>query len=522
MTRPLVWLLLARRRNAVKKFVAGLRRPRRILGLLGTLGLVGLVAWSVSQASGSTEAARAAAAPLLRGYLSLVLLMSFLGGLSERGLAFHASDVHFLFPGPFRRRDLILYHLADQAPMVALGALLPFLFFGLRAPNPGLALLGCLLAVFAAQHVRIFASVAMVHVGERAFRRMRTPLRWLMTLSVLALVVLLAAAATRAGGLRQVVGTSTSSPVLRVLFYPAAAAGDLAEAGSLVQALAALLGGATAVLVTLVAVLLLQVNFLEQSIDVSERWAERRARLRRTGNAAAASAREGPVQGVRLPSLGAFRGTGALVWKNVVVARRSLRALFVSIAIGVFLVTPMLAAARDRDPGLVLGYVVILPLLLSGSLTFDFRGEGAQIGALRSLPFTPTAVALAEVVVPSAIALLCQSVYLAAAAGLGFAPMAWAALAFVACVPVTATMVAATNLAWFWAPRGAGAALLQFLFLLGNGTILGLLAWLLLQIGLEPWIALSLLFAAQVALLSGVLALLGRAFVTSDVSEDAA
>lgn len=519
MSSSLAYLFVTTKKNAVRRFFAGLRKPRKLLGLVVTLGLFAMVAWSITRAAGSEENAAAASVPMLRAYLALVLVMSLLGGLSERGIPFSPAEVDFLFPGPFRRRALVLYHLAGLLPVSLVGAVLPFAFFGLRAPHPGLAFVGCALASLVGQHVRLFASLAVIHLGERAFRRLKAPVRFAMVALTLGVIGLLMASGTGGGGMREAIAKFAGSEAARWLLYPAVVAGDLAEADGIGSAVVPLLGAAAAALLTLVPVLLLQVNFLEESIGASERNAARRARMRRSRNLAAVTAGERPVRTVRLPALPVFRGAGALAWKNLVVARRSLRSLFFSTIFLLLVFVPAITGPERRG-AFPLAMAALFPMLLSGSIAFDFRGEGSQMATLKALPLSPTAVALAEIAVPTAIILLFQAVYLLALAAVGRVGVGWAALAWLGCFPVSATMVAATNLAWLFGPKGAGASLLQILFLAADLAILAAVAWALGSAGADLWVVVPVLAAAQVALLSGVLALLGVAFTSHDVADE--
>jgi len=519
VTPPLVYLFFATRKNAVRRFVSGLRKPRKALGLLVTLGLFAMVAWSIGRAAGSQENAAEAAVPMLRAYLALVLVMSLLSGLSERGIPFSPAEVHFLFPGPFRRRDLVLYHLAGLLPLSLLGAILPFAFFGLRTPSPGFTFVGCVFAGLAAQHVRLTASLLAIHVGERAFRRFKGPVRLAMMVVSLGVVALILAAGSGTGGMREAIASFASSKAARIVLYPAVVAGDLAAADTWAHALPPLLGALGAALATLVPVLLLQVNFLEESIGASERNAVRRARIKQSRNLAAATAGERPVRAVRLPTLPLFRGAGAIAWKNLVVARRSLRSLFFSTILLFVIFIPALVG-RDRVGYFPVAMVGMFPLLLSGSIAFDFRGEGGQLATLKALPLSRTAIATAEIAVPTAVILVYQAFYLIALAALGRVGPGWAALAWVACIPVSATMVGATNLAWLFGPKGAGAALLQVLFLAADLAALAGVAWALDALGAGIWVLIPGLVFAQVAILVGVVGLVGAAFGSHDVADD--
>jgi hypothetical protein len=346
----------------------------------------------------------------------------------------------------------VLYHLAGLLPMSLVGAVLPFAFFGLRAPSPALAFVGCALASIVGQHVRLAASLAVIHLGERAFRRLKTPVRLVMVALTLGVVALLMASGTGGGGLREVIAAFAGSEAARWLLYPAVVAGDLAEATGWSHALLPLLGAVAAALLTLVPVLLLQVNFLEESIGASERNAARRARMRRSRNLAAVTAGEKPVRAVRLPALPMFRGAGAIAWKNLVVARRSLRSLFFSTVFLLVIFVPAIAGPERRGL-LSLAMAALFPVLLSGSIAFDFRGEGSQMATLKAL-LPATARDCRD---------RCHRDHPPFQAALSRLRRSGAAGYCAAAKACPATMVAATNLAWLFGPKGAGASSRSFL-----------------------------------------------------------
>jgi hypothetical protein len=514
---PLLFLFLRTRRNALIRFLTGLRRPKRLVGAVLTLLVVAfpLAAYSVApglQAQGSSADPSA----FLVTILAVTLVLSVFGGLTERGIAFSPSDVDFLFAGPFHPRSLVLYHVACLYPPILLVSGFLFVLFGQGIGVGGLVFAAIVLCELTAANLRLIVSVLAVQIGERVFRRLRGPVRFVVLLTTVALVVAIASVFTRGGGIRPALASITSSPVARAVFYPAAAVGDVARATNAEAALPALLGGFGAWLGSLFVLLALQVNFLEASLAASERLATRKSRLRSGKVPAAVVAMERPATRVRLPALRVFQGAGAVAWKNLVVARRSGRTLLFSLAFAAILVVP--ATVSDRAGGYAaLVTTALFPFLLSSAFAFDFRGESTQVPRLKALPVTATGLAAAEIAVPTFLSLGVQAVLLVIFAALRRVDVLAIVPALIAYLPITAGFVALANLAHFLSPKGSPlGSILQILFLFGDVILVGGAGWLLNAFGVPLWILILVLFALQTAVVGGVLALLGSAFSEHD------
>lgn len=519
MRVPLVYLFFTTRRNALVRLLTGLRRPKRLAAALLTVAVFAfpLLAYSGRMAGPGRPTDPAG---FLVTILAVTLLLSVFGGLSERGIAFSPSDVDFLFAGPFRRRHLILYHVACLYPPILLVSVF---LFGVFAQGLGawpLVFAGIVLCELTAAHVRLIVSVLAVQIGERTFQRLRGPVRLGVLAATIALVVAITALFTERGGVRPALAGIAESPVARVVFYPAAAVGDMARAATPADALPALAGAVAAFLATLGVLLALRVDFLEASLAASERLAARRARLRSGKAPATVVAMERPAARVRLPALRLFRGGGAVAWKNLVVARRSGRTLLFSLVFGVILVVP----ATLSGPGTgttALVTTALFPFLLSSAFAFDFRGESNHVALLKSLPVSATGLAAAEIFVPTLLSLAVQAALLLIFAATGRLPLAMVPPSLVAYVPVTAAFVALANLAHFLAPKGSPlGSILQILFLFGDVVVVGGVGWLLHVIGVPILGLLVMLFLLQAAVVAGVLALLGAAFGEHDPASE--
>ena len=519
MRFPLLYLFLKTRRNALVRLLVGLKRPKRLIGALLT---VAVFAFPLLVYSGRMSGPGRPADPasFLVTILAVTLLLSVFGGLTERGIAFSPADVDFLFAGPFRRRHLILYHVACLYPPIVLVSVFLYGVFAQGLGSWPLVLAGILLCEMTAAHVRLIVSILAVQIGERTFQRLRGPFRLAVMVVTIGLVVAITSLFTARGGIRPALAGIADSPVARAVFYPAAAVGDVARAATPLDALPALAGSMAAFLATLLALLALRVDFLEASLAASERLAARKARLRSGKAPSTVVAMEGPAARVRLPALRLFHGGGAVAWKNLVVARRSGRTLLFSLVFGVILVVPTTLSGRGSDTSAMVT-TALFPFLLSSAFAFDFRGESNHVALLKSLPVSATGLAAAEIFVPTLLALLVQGVLLLIFAAMGQVPLAMVPPSLVAYVPVTAAFVALANLAHFLAPKGSPlGSILQILFLFGDVVVIGGAGWLLHVLGVPILALLVVLFMLQAAVVAGVLALLGAAFAEHDPASE--
>ncbi|MFO0934332.1 MAG: putative ABC exporter domain-containing protein [Planctomycetota bacterium] len=520
MTHPLVYLYVTTAANGVRRFVARLRQPRRLLTLLATLGFVAFVAVNATKATHRYADTSLDPSAVLRAYFGLTFVLAPLSGFAERGLTFSLAEVDFLFPGPFRARALVLYHLARGLPMLLLGAVFPLVLLGFRVPRPAVVWLGAALASVVAQHLRVTASLLALHVGEPLYRRLRGPVRTLSIVGTLALIAVLASLAADRGGLRGAIAGFASSPAARVVLWPAAAVGDLAAPSPPSGVLVPLLGLGVAVLVSLVPPLLLQIGFLEASISTSAKAAEVRQRLRRGRGLSATVVGDRKVRAARAPTSRWWRGAGAIAWKNALVARRSARTILVSAAMMLIFFVPAIVAP-DPSPVFPLVMGAVFPLFLSGSLAFDFRAETGHLAALKALPLPRSSIAAAEVAVPTAVVLGFQAAYGLALAVAGRVPVAWVVAGWFAVIPLTASLVAATNVAALAGSKGLGVTLLHLLFYAADGVVLALAGGAVAALGGGVPAVILALVVAQTGVLVGMIALLGRVFGSVDVAEDA-
>jgi hypothetical protein len=189
------------------------------------------------------------------------------------------------------------------------------------------------------------------------------------------------------------------------------------------------------------------VAYTERSLAVSARMHARLARMR-SGGGIHASAAPSRLR-VRMPGLRAFGGAGALAWRQLTELARTPRALLVPLLGATVWVGTILFAIResgDPDPAvsaaMVIGVCLMLPVLFSGHVAFDFRRDLDRMDVLRSLPLSPVQVAAGQALPVALVFMALQYLVVIAAVSVGalqgvwllglalvIPPYAWATLA---------------------------------------------------------------------------------------------
>jgi hypothetical protein len=426
-----LWWTLLRRRAWLA--VRSLRRPMTGCGVLYLLALGGgLFYFRKEECFGQILRREVAVGGAL-----VMLCGSVFKGFLERGLAFEPPDLEFVFTSPFTQRQILVYRLLSQYVYAVIQGVAFGAFFWPHLRHP-LVVSACLILFQAACfHVATAAAVWGGSISER----LHYALRWAM----LGTFFLVGALYLKAAWEITLIPALVRSPLAQLFFYPAASVpgvaasppvkawlASLADRGGF--ALPELLGPAAwLALFALVAalslwgVLQLKANLFEPSLSTTVRRAEARLRLRQgrpaLGKGSRARSRE-------MPGLPLFRGVGALVWKNLVAARRSRRELLVAfafVAIYTIFLTALLwrfhqlttgpgpastpeAAKVELDFHLgVAVFIGMLAFFLQRMFPFDFRRDGRHLMEFRSLPMAPLAVVLAELSVPTLLVLASQA-----------------------------------------------------------------------------------------------------------------
>jgi len=529
LSRALLYLFLVSRRNGVRKFFRDLRRPRKFLGILVAAAFFGLFLWGQTRASGAfRDDGRNALAALL----GLLLLLSLFSGFLRRGLSFQLADRDFLFPGPFRRGEIVVYRLLSLYPLLLLSSLFLGVFLGARLPRPLLAYAGIVLFQVVVLHLQTASSLVATRIGDRIFARLRRGLQ--LPLAVLGIAALLVFVLATGGNLSAsgFVRDLVESDTLRVLLYPAIAAVDLGCAEEWRDTLLPLGALLASVVGTLGLVLALPLPDFESSLAASERSARILARARLGAHAAEAGERT-RARRIPLPGFGLFRGEGAVAWKNLLVAGRSLRVLFMSAILTLVFLIPFGTGVAGERGGGIMGLVfgALLPLFLQPHLAFDFRRDFDHFAELKSLPVSSTRLAAAQLGVPVAISLAMQALYFAGLAALRGIDGAWIPVLFLACPALTLAVLAVANVVYLLFPTRAvtesgrpnPGGVAGGIVVTGFGVAAAVLPAALAFAALRSWTiegALTAAILVQCGVDSLLVLLLGRLFARFDLARE--
>jgi hypothetical protein len=429
-----LWFALLKRRAFL--FVRSLRRPTTLVGFAGVLVLLGVLFWFRHHEIFGHLVERDR---LIAGAL-LMLVGSLIKGFWQRGLVFEPSDIEFVFTSPFTQRQIVWYRLLPNYLYALVQGLVLAALFAPHLSHPLVMAAGLTLFQVTCFHVSTAASLFAGTFPEDRHHRLRCML--------LGAGFLFTTLYFRAAWEVTFVPAFAISPLTQLLFYPAVTLPEAASsftvhnwalhlaptASSWLRQLwlPALYLGALALgaFVSLWWLFRLKANLFEPSLATTSRAAERRLRLRQGRDLATAGDTEAHSAG--LPALSLFGGVGAIIWKNLLAARRSRRQLLVAfiltalyagslVALLQHIHAQLHAASPDQlaSPEVVMGritfhlglafWVAILAPFLQRIFPFDFRRDGRHLLDFRTLPMSPVCLVLAEVAVPVGCVLLCQA-----------------------------------------------------------------------------------------------------------------
>ncbi len=427
----LVWVLLKRR---ALHFCRSLRQPFALLGFVALVSL-GAVLFHFRQEKFFAELVRRES---LIGAALLMFGGSLIKGFWQRGLAFDPPDIEFLFTSPFSQRQVILYRLLPSYLFAVVEGMAFLGLFGWHLRYPFVTTACFILFQIACFHVATGASIFAGTLTESSHYRMR----WmLVTLCFLQVAVYL-----RTAWEIHLVPAFLRAPVVQLLFYPTISLSDLATSESFLGTVVWLLKGhslgsstswqpiifvasfAIIAGISLWLVVRLKANLFEASLSTTARAAERKLYVRQGRRLVAAN--EFQARSLQLPRFSWFQGTGAIVWKNLVLATRSKRDLVLALVFTLiytgFFIAVRWALSRVMATGGELGareiadfdlllasFIGFLAFILQRTLWFDFRSDGHHLLSFRTLPFSPLALAAAEIAVPTILCLVFQALGIA-------------------------------------------------------------------------------------------------------------
>jgi hypothetical protein len=430
MNRALTYLWYSLLKRRVLHYVRGIRRPATLIGFLA----LAFFLFCLFRFRREEWRAQLVRPEVLSGGALIMLCGSLFKGFLQRGLVFQPSDVQFLFTSPFTQRQIVFYRLLPGYLFALAQSLVFFVLFAPHLKHP-LLTSGCLMLLqIACFHVAAGAAIFGGMISEHAHHR----IRWML----LSIYFVISALYLRAVLGLKLVPAFVSSSITQILFYPAVTISDFATAppigqwslrlvknssiatDNLWQSVVCLSFFGLVALMSLWLLLRLKANIFETSLTTTTRVAERRLRLQQGRSLAIIEKDE--LRSASLPKGGLFRGVGAIVWKNFVIAFRSKRELTLTAVFSLIYIAFLVglrwlfyhhisegAEVSGRDifdfDKIIGGMLCIQIFLLQRAFPFDFRRDGNHLVGFRTLPVTPFALALAELTVPTAFCLAFQA-----------------------------------------------------------------------------------------------------------------
>lgn len=470
---PALWFLLGLRfRGWLRRLGRNLLTVKGVLlALLGALFLVPcLFSWILSvlvlpQPPASPDKLEEIRRFGPLGLLSMTVL-TLLSSAGERGVvAFTPAEVTFLFAGPFSRRQLLAYKVL----IAFLSSLLMAVFFliwlgSLRIPTArlGFSYLAIVLALMFTQLLTMAISFIARTISAQAYNRRRK-------LVLLGLGILVLAALFQMGGdlfrlpRRELAERVEQTPLLHAVLEPFRWFVQAFTAERLWPDFAHWGGLSLAIdLGLLVVVFTLDAHYLESAAAASERVYAQLQRLR-TGGAAAVVLRSSARARSWLPMLPWWGGAGPVVWRQLVTVPRSRTTLVILLMLLPLVALPVLRGIQDgTEVGLRLALplgiqVMVMTLVLTPLIAFDFRGDLDRMDMLKTWPIPPVALVIGQLLTPVLLVSLVQWVALAVvAATLDRGAVIHVALGVAALVvPFNCLLIGLDNLLFLFFPSRA-------------------------------------------------------------------
>jgi len=420
--RALVLLWRMRLRARVRHLFSGMRSLKGALAALGGVALLGLwignVMWGVSMQQPRSADWLRAAAPLA---MLLFCLLNVLLSKPETGIVFSESEVGQLFPGPFHRRELLVYRLAGNLVSTLALSLLFSLFLLRHVPLWSAAAVTAFCAIWLVQMVQMGLALLGAVVSRHAYGHIRRSIL-LLCLLIMGGAVGMSIRQHSGHSLVEVAASIHSSFAGRVLLWPFAGYGELLASQRLFPDVLVWSGVVVGLnLMYLCGLIWLDADYLEASLQATRRMYIRRQRGGGTGRAGGRGESGSGFHSLRFPRWLWIGGAGLIVWRQMVTAWRAARGIIIVVAFLVLAIAAPLVLSGDplgltHHTMIMLGVVSVV--FIPQMLRLDFRADIDRMAVLKVLPLRPAAIVVGQLIGPIVIASLLQWMILAACAAI--------------------------------------------------------------------------------------------------------
>ena len=316
----------------------------------------------------------------------------------ESTVYFTASEVAFLFPAPFQRRQLLSYKLLQSlAGILFLSLLMSFVF----ARSPGLWLAGLFGSILSLAFLQLLTmNVAFLRQIFEA--RASVFVRRVIGVAVLSLLLTAVSQtiiATPSGDFSSLANAFQNSSSGAMLLAPFGVFTRMLFPVNLSMFLSCFGTVLILDLCLLVSAYRLDGLSLEAALAISEKMTARLKRLQTKGASQIFGSPTSQSAGRRLPLLPFWNGIGPIIWQRVTTNIRTSLKLFLMLGGATLLAGGLAFSIHRKDPaeplaalGAAIGVMSYVSVLISLSL----QNEIERVGYLKSLPLSSRSIVLGE------------------------------------------------------------------------------------------------------------------------------
>jgi hypothetical protein len=458
-------------------------------------------------------------------------------------ISFSRAEINFLFPGPFSRRQLVLWKIG-MSGVAAIGISLLVAFWQLPTASLWIAAFaGMWLAWMFAQSLAMLVALARQSLTAQpamlAVRASLIAVLPLLAIGVLDIVRPLSSLLSGDGlSWTEFLAHKNQSLPARVVLAPFDVLACTFTATRVFPDLLAWASASAAMLaVAIWLALRLDEHFIETSLHASENLHAAVQRMKHNDSYPFAAASK-PIRSLRLPMLPWLGGCGPVAWRQMMLAVRGARGLLLILLMLVLGLAPLawvMSPQRMTIIPLPALAAVWLVFLLPSMLRFDFRSDLAHVEHLKTLPIARTAIATGQMLAPAlALGVLGGGVIgaiIAIAPEQAMVP-GLIALAFLPCVAFL--LIGVENAAFLLFPAAhvigtpgdvtmiGRAMVLAFLKAMAKLVVLGVIAGtggLTLRVSQSWPVALSAAWMVLLAAALAIVPVVARLFTRFDLSQ---
>ena len=460
-----LWILLTLKLNAwLRRWSRSVRSLKGLLlAVVGSLvfvpSLIAILFTPKIQSATQLAAARQYGALILFAYCVLNVLLSS----GDRAVYYSPAEVNFLFSGPYRPRQLLIYKVVGGLLAALITALFMALAFRQHAAMFPAAYLGLFLGLVLLYLFSLSVGLMIATSGAIAFNWTRKLVfAGLITVAGLALWPLGASVLSLPPA--QILERAVNSPTLNLILTPFRPFVMTFTAERIWPDLIGWSGLSLLVdLVLLGFVLMLNAQFVEASAAASERIYEKAKKAK----AGSAWVDPGSTR-YALPMFPWWGGIGPNFWRQMTTALRSPSRLFGLLILYLF---PLAVNAFNERPSTDNAEILGLSLSVWGGILifaptvvgYDFRPDLNRMEDLKTLPIRAGGMVVGQILTPVLILTLASWFVLGCLAAAIRSEFQTIATLAVLVVPLNAILMLVENLYFLWFPfRSIGANSFDF------------------------------------------------------------